>query len=222
MRRTEVGFFSFTEVPAHAHAAYNEWHQLDHLPSQFVLDGVHQGERWVLTPGLRAAAPVLDDVIGRAQYLTLYLMGPPLGETLAEFRHLAAALRDADRFFAERRSHLNGAWAITDRAAADRVLVDAAVVPWRPARGVVAIIDPAEAASRSLAELTAIDGVAGAWVFERDAALAHPTWTTGPFRITVLWVDGDPAPAATAVPVGAAVHVAGYERIVPGEWRWFD
>ena len=35
-----LGFFSFTEVTdPSAHEAYNAWHQLDHLPEQFTLDG---------------------------------------------------------------------------------------------------------------------------------------------------------------------------------------
>ena len=91
--RVEVGFFSFTEVPDGRHQAYNEWHQLDHLPAQHVLPGIAHGERWVCTPPNLAAAPVVDPRLARAQYLTLYLMTEPLAETLTGFRHLAAGLR---------------------------------------------------------------------------------------------------------------------------------
>ena len=38
--KVKVGFFSFTEITDPAeHHAYNEWHQLDHMPEQFPLDG---------------------------------------------------------------------------------------------------------------------------------------------------------------------------------------
>ena len=45
--KAAFGFFSFTEVTDPAeHRAYNEWHQLDHLPEQFPLPGVVYGQRW--------------------------------------------------------------------------------------------------------------------------------------------------------------------------------
>ena len=50
-----IGFFSFTEVTdPGAHRAYNEWHQFDHLPEQFSIDGIVFGQRWVYTPACRA------------------------------------------------------------------------------------------------------------------------------------------------------------------------
>jgi hypothetical protein len=217
----ELGFFSFTEVPAGHHHAYNEWHQLDHLPSQQVLPGVAHGERWVCTPAARAAAPVLDPVLGRAQYLTLYLMTAPLAETLAGFRRLAADLRDVDRFFAHRTAHLAGAWRAAERWAAPHALVDAAVVPWRPAAGVVAVVDEAGAEVPPLAERAAIEGVAGAWRFERDPAIDHPSWVTDDVAVSVLWVDGDPIAVAGGFG-GTARHVAAYETIRPCQWGWFE
>ena len=51
-----LGFFSFTEVTdPSAHEAYNAWHQLDHLPEQFTIDGILFGRRWVRSPRCRAA-----------------------------------------------------------------------------------------------------------------------------------------------------------------------
>ena len=51
-----LGFFSFTEVTdPSAHEAYNAWHQLDHLPEQFTIDGITFGQRWVRSPRCRAA-----------------------------------------------------------------------------------------------------------------------------------------------------------------------
>jgi hypothetical protein len=219
--RVEVGFFSFTEVPHGRHRAYNEWHQLDHQPAQHVLPGIAHGERWVCTPQNRAAAPVLDPELGRAQYLTLYLMTEPLAETLRGFRHLAAELQAVDRFFTDRTAHLAGAWRVRERWAAPRVLVDAAVVPWRPATGVVAVVDDAGVPTAPLPERLAVEGVAGAWRFERDPAIHHDSWPTADVAITVAWVDGDPGAVAAAVG-GDARHVAAYDTIRPGAWDWFD
>ena len=51
-----LGFFSFTEVTdPSAHEAYNAWHQLDHLPEQFTIEGINFGCRWVRSPRCRAA-----------------------------------------------------------------------------------------------------------------------------------------------------------------------
>ena len=51
-----LGFFSFTEITDPAeHHSYNEWHQLDHMPEQYPLDGIAYGQRWVSTPACRAA-----------------------------------------------------------------------------------------------------------------------------------------------------------------------
>ncbi len=99
-----IGFFSFTEVTASAqladaatdravrHHAYNEWHQLDHLPQQFALDGVRFGQRWVRTPECRAAegaAPARP--LDRCHYMTLYLLQDQ--SVLPKFAALAHQLR---------------------------------------------------------------------------------------------------------------------------------
>ena len=56
MNKVEVGFFSFTEITDPSeHRAYNEWHQLDHMPEQLPLRGVAYGARWVSTPACTGA-----------------------------------------------------------------------------------------------------------------------------------------------------------------------
>ena len=55
-RKVVAGFFSFTEITDPAeHRAYNEWHQLDHMPEQLPLDGIAYGQRWVSTPAVTRA-----------------------------------------------------------------------------------------------------------------------------------------------------------------------
>jgi len=229
-----IGFFSFTEITdPGAHRAYNEWHQLDHLPEQYSIPGVTYGERWVATPGCRAARAVAGDLLAPADYVTLYLMGPPVEETLTAFGALAVALHKADRFFSPRRACLAGPFGIADRAAAPRVLVGADVVPMRPNRGVYVAVEDSLGAppAGTLAALTDRPGVAGAWSFTAAAGLAAPSVDPGGHRITVAWLD-DP-PLAVAPDLDALVRrpdlfpdpviFAGpFEAITPWDWDWFE
>ena len=51
-----LGFFSFTEITDPTlHGAYNQWHQFDHLPEQFTVDGIVFGQRWVASPRCQQA-----------------------------------------------------------------------------------------------------------------------------------------------------------------------
>src|SRR5207253_8423668 len=81
--RPTYGFFSFTEVTdPSAHHAYNEWHQLDHLPEQYPLPGIVHGQRWVSTPACRAARAVSGPALDPIHYVTCYLMADPIRATL--------------------------------------------------------------------------------------------------------------------------------------------
>jgi len=237
--KVTAGFFSFTEVtdPA-AHRAYNEWHQLDHLPEQLPLPGVVFGQRWVSTPACRRARAVDRPPLDAVQYVTLYLMTEPLEQTLSDFAALAARLRAEDRFFGPRRSHLSGPFAVDSAAAARRVLVSAAAVPFRPGTGVYVVVRAATpgrvAAITDGSEdeaLLRVAQVAGVWRFSSAPELAGERWHPGEHRVTVCFLDGDPTAAAAQLgPLWARspggerrVVLAGpFETIVPGEWDWFD
>src|SRR6185369_13903814 len=109
MNKVRLGFFSFTEITDPGeHHAYNEWHQLDHMPEQFPLDGIAFGQRWVSTPACRAARGVSGALLDPIHYVTLYLMTEPVERTLREFYALGGDLRAAGRFHRARRAHLSG------------------------------------------------------------------------------------------------------------------
>lgn len=223
-----AGFFSFTEVPASAHHAYNEWHQFDHLPEQYQLPAIAHGERWVAPPDCVAARVVDDDLLGRAQYMTLYLMGEPLSSTIDAFGALGRELRDADRFHEERTALMAGAWRVAGAATSPRLPITPAVIPWRPATGVFALVEDLVDDPPPVDPLLDVPGVAGAWTFVPDPDLTRPWWLMQPYRITVLWLDDDPiAVAARLAPAlrtrGPTPVLAGpYRTIVPGEWDWFS
>jgi hypothetical protein len=212
--KVKVGFFSFTEITDPTeHRAYNEWHQLDHMPEQFPLRGIAYGQRWVSTPACRAARAASGPRLDAIHYMTLYLITEPVDETLREFRQLGRDLYDAGRFHLHRHAHLSGPFALLDTAVAPRVLISAEAVPYRPHRGVYAAVQAASGTAPDLEAMCATAGVAGAWVFADDAQ-----------RITVAWLDDEPLQVAAALaPAGDGLELAGpFETITPWQWSWFQ
>jgi hypothetical protein len=209
-----LGFFSFTEItdPA-AHEAYNAWHQLDHLPEQFTIEGITFGQRWVRSPRCVDAEAVSDTLLEPFHYMTLYLMRDD--GCLPAFFALAKRLAAEDRFFTARRALLSGPFEVVGRWAAPRVAVSPGAVPFRPSQGVYVVVGPAIDG----AALVDQHGVAGAWQFadaERDRT------------VTVAFVDGDLWQAAAGIgPAcaridGPAPEWAGpLERVDAFRWEWF-
>jgi hypothetical protein len=239
--KIRVGFFSFTEITDPSeHHAYNEWHQLDHMPEQYPLDGIAYGQRWVSTPACRAARAVSEEPLDSIHYMTLYLMTEPVERTLREFMQLGRDLHAVGRFHLHRRARLSGPFGFRSAAASARVLISPAAVPYRPNLGVYVEIEDLEAEESGapdggpsddnrfdagvvgyLEELCAQPGVAGAWSFA-DAQR----------RITVTWLDAPPlemvgrlepvAARRRAASSGRALFAGPLEAITPWQWTWFD
>jgi hypothetical protein len=207
-----LGFFSFTEITdPSAHQAYNQWHQLDHLPEQFGVDGIMFGQRWVRSPRCREAEAATGALLERFHYMTLYLLRDE--SVLPPFFDLAQRLRAEDRFFAARRALLSGPFEVVGRWSAPRVLVSAAVIPYRPSRGVYVVVGPPVDG----AALVGQPGVAGIWQFADLSGNRH---------VTVGFLDGDLWPAARALGpaslAGALPEWAGpLERVDAYHWDWF-
>jgi hypothetical protein len=232
MNKVRLGFFSFTEITDPGeHHSYNEWHQLDHMPEQFPLDGIAYGQRWVSTPACRAARAVSEAPLDSIHYMTLYLMTEPVERTLAEFRQLGRDLRAVGRFHLHRRARLSGPFVLCDAAVAPRVLISAEAVPYRPNLGVFVEVeerpDGDDAAGQEqirgvhLPALCAQPGVAGAWSFADEQR-----------RVTVTWLDAPPRDMSDRLaPIvarrresatGRTVFAGSLETITPWQWTWFD
>jgi hypothetical protein len=226
--KVAYGFFSFTEITDPAqHAAYNAWHQLDHLPEQYPLAGIVHGQRWVSTPACRTARAVNGPGLDPVHYVTCYLMAEPIQQTLDDFFALGAELRRLDRFFEARHAHLTGPFRLIGTSAARRVRVSAEAVPYRPSRGVYVIVDALATAADDPVALLADPGVAGVWTFATSPDLTSRRWSPGRRRITVAWLDEEPltvaARLAPAVAERTGVEFAGpFETITPWAWDWFD
>jgi hypothetical protein len=208
-----LGFFSFTEVTdPSAHEAYNAWHQLDHLPEQFTLDGINFGRRWVRSPRCVAAQAACGVPLERFHYMTLYLMRDRA--VLDEFNALGERLYAADRFFAAREAVLAGPYEVTGRWAAPRVAISSAAVPFRPANGVYVVVGPPVDGEAMVGH----EGVAGVWQFARASQGRH---------VTVAFVDGDLWTTAAALGGLGWEHeqtplwAGPLEGIDAFRWGWF-
>jgi len=232
VNKIRVGFFSFTEITDPGeHRSYNEWHQLDHMPEQYPLDGIAYGQRWVSTPACRAARAVSGELLDQIHYVTLYLMTDPVVRTLREFMQLGRELHEANRFHLHRRARLSGPFRFTDARVAPRVLISAEAVPYRPNLGVYVELEERSAEIEPAADdaligshldaLCARPGVAGAWSFADEER-----------RVTVSWLDAPPLDLNESIRAEGDAHRSGapgrtvfagpFESITPWQWDWFD
>ncbi|HEY1652205.1 MAG TPA: hypothetical protein VGG09_10020 [Acidimicrobiales bacterium] len=206
-----LGFLSFTEITdPSAHEAYNAWHQLDHLPEQFTLEGVRFGQRWVRSPHCREAEVVAGPLLEPFHYMTLYLLRD--ADVVPPFLELGQRLYAEDRFFAARRAVLSGPFEVVGSWAAPRVAVSAGAVPFRPSHGVYTVVGPPVDG----AALVEVPGVAGAWQF-----------ADGERAVTVAFVDGDLWHVAGVLgnSIAASAEVPEWagplERVDAFRWDWF-
>ena len=208
MNRVKVGFFSMSGGSSSGDdRAYLRWHQLDHMPEQYQIPGLLQGQRWGLTPKGYAARAVEPDDLRPVRYVVQYLMTDPVQQTLDDFVQLGRRLAEVGRFPERVTSHLLGAFHLLDAHAAPRVLVSAEVVPFRPNRGVYVIVERQMGTdgldrwlgwlrAEHLPELLGTPGVAGVWSFATSSLWTHPAWTAGDHRVTVCYLDGEPCAVA--------------------------
>ncbi len=205
-----LGFFSFTEVTdPSAHEAYNAWHQLDHLPEQFTIEGITFGQRWVRSPRCREAEAATGSLLDGFHYMTLYLLRDE--DVVPEFFALAKRLYALDRFFRARRAVLSGPFPVVGQWAAPRVAVSPGAIPFRPARGVHVVVGPPVDGQ----DLVGQPGVAGAWQF---ADAEHDR------TVTVAFIDGDLWQASAALGTGGAASpewAGPLERVDAFRWDWF-
>jgi len=213
-------------------AEYLRWHVLDHLPEQYRLVGLRLGQRWVSTPACRAARAASTAPYDAVDHVVQYLFAEPVDAALANFFPLGTALGGIGRMSMRLPRVQVGGWDLIGTAVADRILVGAAVAPWRPAAGVYLLVEQltptGEADTIDLEELVGAPGVFGAWSY-RGAEPRHPMMaSTAGLVLTVCYVDDAPVDVAAGLrPVltrrwadgSRTPLLAGpFERVVAGEW----
>ena len=220
--RARVGVFSLAEHSPTGHDRdYLAWHLLDHLPEQYRIDGVLFGQRWVSTPACRAARAdaAAGGSLAPVDHVTHYLFGPPVDAALDDFLALGAELAGLDRYPTRLPSAMLANFEVAAVAAAPRVRVSPEAIPFRPNRGAYLVAEPAvdgvAAADHqawtleNLAQLVAVDGVAGAWRFTPGSRRPDRFDARG-LSLTICYLDAEPAEVA-----------AGLERVLVPAWkRW--
>jgi len=209
--RVKAGVFSLTAPDEpDDDGSYLRWHLLDHMPEQYQLPGIVHGLRWIadgdypdhrLIPG----GPSVGPSVGNAVH---YLVGDPVSETFDDFVALGRALRDAGRFPVWRPLlQISGLQLLQWHSA----FVCAEVVPFRPHRGILLIIEEPVTdqpdgwlewlRAEHYPALMSASGVAGAWMFGPTNAWdpAPRGWRTDPQYITVVYFDEDPLATTAAV-----------------------
>jgi hypothetical protein len=193
-------------------AEYLAWHALDHRPEIHRLATLRGAQRLVSTPACRAARAASEDRYDGVDHVMTYLFADP--GAVSELGGLATTLAEAGRMSWRLPSVEVGTYDLAGTAAAGRIDVSAAVLPWRPVTGVYLLVERGEA---SAGALTDVLGVAGAW------------WgRTGGRQITYCYLDDDPLATAEALrPVlaqrwaaGEVVPLLAAPFLVPVDFDW--
>lgn len=205
MNRVKAGIFSLTG-PARPDddGSYLRWHLLDHMPEQFQLAGIVQAQRWIADGAYRDARIAANGALADVGNVVNYLAGNPVQQTLDDFMELGRRLAEVGRFPEVRPSLQLRILALLKWYAAPQALVSAEILPWRPHRGVLLIVEtPAidvETAgwlqwlhAEHYPALLEAPGVAGAWMYGSTTTWDLPAACQGDAQyVTVVYLDDDP------------------------------
>jgi len=222
---SERAFFSFVDLePGSDHRAYNEWHQLDHLPENLALPGVAWGDRWARTAECAdvAGADGAAREYAGVDYIAMYWFHPPYTESVREWKELGEESFQWGRGPGIPGVHrrLTAFFTPVKGYVAPHVPVSAATLPLRPNSGlhlrVSRFRDHHGYGAHEhhtwqdrvrIPDLMAVDGVAGAWTFSFREGAHHPTlafddseeYAPGELRVRLLYLDGDPVETGKAI-----------------------
>jgi hypothetical protein len=206
--RVKAGVFSLT-APADDDGSYLRWHLLDHMPEQYQLPGIVHGLRWIADGDYLDHRLAANGPLGQIGNAVHYLVGDPVQETFDDFVALGRALYENGRFPVRRPSLQVAGLRLLQWHAAPHALISAEVVPFRPHRGIVLIVEepaadrPNEWLQWLHAEhypaLLATPGTAGAWTFGSSSAWKGRGFRTDAQYITVVYLDDDPLATTAAL-----------------------
>jgi hypothetical protein len=225
MLPVKLGIFSMTPPAApDDDGSYLRWHLLDHMPEQYSLPGIVLAHRWLADADLQAARLAGDGPLADLGALVEYYVAEPVEPTLDDFFGLARRLTEAGRF-PERRPSLGlRMLALQQWYAAPQALVSAEVVPYRPHRGILLLVEEPTAAGADewlrwvhdehLPELLTVPGVAGAGLYRGAGPWSIPAPAAGPDVVfTIVYLDADPlATSAALAPVAEQRWASGAVR----------
>jgi hypothetical protein len=202
--RVRAGIFSLTPAtPPDDDGSYLRWHLLDHMPEQYQLPGIVHGLRWIADGDYVHHRMAARGPLGEVGNAVHYLVSDPVEETFDDFVALGRTLRDNGRFPISRPSLQVAGLRLLQWQSAPHALISAEVVPFRPHRGILLIVEePTDGRSNDWLQwlhaehypaLLAAPGTAGAWTFGSTTAWQIPRgWRTDHQYITVVYLDDDP------------------------------
>ena len=197
VNRVKAAFFSFTPPPPpDDDGSYLRWHLLDHMPEQYQLPGIQLGLRYLADADCTAARVAASGDLELVGNLVNYLVGDPVQETHDDFMALGRRLAEMGRFPEHRPSLQLRMPALLAWHAAPRALISAEVVPFRPHRGVLVVVEEPTGADSGAWEqwlntdhhpaVLDIPGVAGVWRYRSadnvESAPGDPGQTAGHHR----------------------------------------
>ena len=212
MIRVKAAFFSITPpAPPDDDGSYLRWHLLDHMPEQYQLPGIQLALRYIADgeyPDRRIAAAGDLEQVGN---IVNYLVGDPVQQTHDDFMELGGRLREIGRFPVLRPGLLRMP-TLLRWYASPRALISPEVVPFRPHRGVVVIIEEPVSGhdvvdtwlqwlhAEHHPALLETPGTTGAWMYGSTRTWKlHPSTQGDPQYTTVIYLDDDPLATAKAL-----------------------
>jgi hypothetical protein len=202
--RVRAGIFSLTPAtPPDEDGSYLRWHLLDHMPEQYQLPGIVHGLRWIADGDYVDHRLAAHGPLGEVGNAVHYLVSDPVEETFDDFVALGRTLRDNGRFPISRPSLQVAGLRLLQWQSAPHALISAEVVPFRPHRGILLIVEePTDGRSNDWLQwlhaehypaLLAAPGTAGAWTFGSTTAWQIPRgWRTDHQYVSVVYLDDDP------------------------------
>jgi hypothetical protein len=209
--RVKAAFFSVTPPPPPGDTGeYLRWHLLDHMPEQYQLPGIVHAMRWIADGDYPATRIARSDDLPDVGNVVNYLVGDPVQQTHFDFMELGTRLAELGRFPERRPSYQLRMSALLNWYAAPQALISAAVVPFRPHRGVLLVIEEptAETPNDWLQWLHTehhpavldVAGVAGIWTYGSSQTWdLHPYTQGNPQYTTVIYLDQDPLATSKAL-----------------------
>jgi hypothetical protein len=211
MIRVRAGIFSLTAAaPPDDNGGYLRWHLLDHMPEQYQLPGIVHGLRWIADGDYVDHRLAAHGPLGEVGNAVHYLVSDPVEETFDDFVALGRTLRDNGRFPISRPSLQVAGLRLLQWQSAPHALISAEVVPFRPHRGILLIVEePTDGRSNDWLQwlhaehypaLLAAPGTAGAWTFGSTTTWQIPLgWRTDHQYITVVYLDDNPLTVTDAL-----------------------
>src|SRR5579862_4098617 len=124
---------------------YLDWHQLEHMPEKYQFAGILGGQRWVSSAACRRGRVVEEGDWRRVAHVTTYLMGEPIEATLDDFLGDRPSTERSPATpttaFPSLPNHFQAPLKVLGSWAASRINLPPVVVPYRPNRGVVLVVE---------------------------------------------------------------------------------